>query len=72
MEMSPAIPLFCDRRILLISASNDNCQNLQKTITWEVAMRKGEGIGEFVAVAETNSFTAAARRLELSAAYVSR
>jgi len=35
-------------------------------------MRKWEGIDEFVAVAETNSFTAAAKRLGVSTAHVSR
>ena len=35
-------------------------------------MQKGEGIEEFVAVAETNSFTAAAKRLGVSTAHVSR
>ena len=35
-------------------------------------MRKWEGIDEFVAVAETNSFTAAAKRLSVSTAHVSR
>lgn len=35
-------------------------------------MRKWEGIDEFVAVAETNSFTAAAKRLAVSTAHVSR
>lgn len=35
-------------------------------------MRKWEGIEEFVAVTETNSFTAAAKRLSVSTAHVSR
>jgi DNA-binding transcriptional LysR family regulator len=35
-------------------------------------MRKWEGIEEFVAVTETNSFTAAAKRLAVSTAHVSR
>ncbi len=35
-------------------------------------MRKWEGIEEFVAVAETSSFTAAAKRLAVSTAHVSR
>lgn len=35
-------------------------------------MRKWEGIEEFVAVAETNSFTSAAKRLRVSTAHVSR
>jgi DNA-binding transcriptional LysR family regulator len=35
-------------------------------------MRKWDGIEEFVAVIETNSFTAAAKRLALSTAHVSR
>ena len=35
-------------------------------------MRKWEGIDEFVAVAETGSFTAAAKRLAVSTAHVSR
>ena len=35
-------------------------------------MKEWQGISEFVATAETNSFSAAAERLELSVAQVSR